>query len=165
MLLQLRIVAPGSRGRSGGSSSRCLKKRINAMEPPASAETSPAAHHVAALYAVGSVSRNKTPPSLICFAQAKLNRSTKQDATMFTKSKIAMSVAVILSAAAVSLSTQVFAEGSHMSHDDHATSSQKGKAARAQMNVDYRGNTISGERPRQPDAQPSWIEDPASPRG
>jgi len=116
-------------------------------------------------YAVGSVSRNKTPPMPIYFAEGKLNRSTKQDATMFTKSTIAMSVAVILSAAAASPSTKAFAEGSHLSRGDYATSYQKGKAARAQVNPDYRGNGIRGERPRPQDAQPSWIDDPASPRG
>jgi hypothetical protein len=85
---------------------------------------------------------------------------------MFTKSTIAMSVAVIMSAAAVSLSTQAFAEGSsHLSYGDYATSSQKGKAARAQMNLDFGGNATRGERPRQKDAQPSWIDNPASPGG
>jgi hypothetical protein len=121
--------------------------------------------HSRARYAVGSVYRNKMLPTLIYFAEGQLNLSTKQDARMFTKSTIAVSVAVILSATAASLSTQAFAEGSHMSYGDHATSSQKGKAARAQMNLDYRGNAIRGERPRQQEAQPSWIEDPASPRG
>jgi hypothetical protein len=84
---------------------------------------------------------------------------------MFTKSTIAMSVAVILSAAAVSLSTQASAEGSHPSYGDYATSSQKGKAARAQIILDYRGDAIRGERPRHQDAQPSWIDNPASPGG
>jgi hypothetical protein len=114
---------------------------------------------------VGGVPRNKPPPSLISFAEGKPNRSTKQDATMFTKSTIAMSVAVILSAAAVSHSTQAFAEGSHRSNSDYATSSQKAKAARAQVNLDYRGNPMRGERPRQQDAQPSWIDNPATPGG
>jgi hypothetical protein len=84
---------------------------------------------------------------------------------MFTKSTIAMSVAVIFSAAAVSLSTQASAEGSHLSYGDYVTSSQKGKAARAQINLDHRGNAIRGERPRQQDTQPSWIDKPASPGG
>jgi hypothetical protein len=118
-----------------------------------------------ARYAVGGVCRNKTPPTLIYFAEGTLTLSTKQDATMFTKSTIAISVAVILSAAAVSPSTQAFAEGSHLSYGDYATSFQKGKAAKAQMNLDYRGNANRGERPRQQDAQPSWIDNPASPRG
>jgi len=84
---------------------------------------------------------------------------------MFTKSTIAMSVAVILSAAAVSPATQAFAENGHLSYGDYATSSQKGKAARAQVNLYTRGNAIRGEHPQQQDAQPSWIDNPASPGG
>jgi hypothetical protein len=111
------------------------------------------------------VSRNKAPPTLIYFAEGKFNRSTKQDATMLTKSTIAMSVAIILSAAALSLSTRAFADGSHPAHGDFATSFQKGKAAKAQMNLDQRENANRGERSRQQDAQPSWIDNPASPGG
>jgi len=147
----------------------CLKKPINAMESPlrrlAALSRSPSRARARARCAVGGVSRNKTPPTLIYFAEGRFNRSTKQDVTMFTKSTIAMSVAVILSAAAVSLSNQAFAEGSHRSNGDYATSSQKAKAARAQVNLDYRGNAMRGERPRQQDAQPSWIDNPASPGG
>jgi len=84
---------------------------------------------------------------------------------MFTKSTIAMSVAVILSAAAASPSTKAFAEGGHLSRGDHATRFQKGKTARAQMNLDYRGNAPRGERARPQDAQPSWIDNPATPGG
>jgi hypothetical protein len=94
-----------------------------------------------------------------------MDQSNKHEATMSTKSTIAMSVAVILGAGAVYLSTQAFAEVGYLSYGDYATSSQKGKAARAQINLDYRGNAIRGERPRQQAAQPSWIDNPASPGG
>jgi hypothetical protein len=84
---------------------------------------------------------------------------------MFTKSTIAVSVAVILSAAAVSLSTQAFAENGHLSCGGYATRFQNGKAQKVQMNAYSRGNAICGEHPRQQDAQPSWIDNPASPGG
>jgi hypothetical protein len=82
---------------------------------------------------------------------------------MFTRSRIARSVAVILSAAAVSLSTQVFAESGHLSCGGYATSFQNGKAKRAQMNLYSRGSAIPRVHPRQQDAQPSRIDDPTSP--
>jgi hypothetical protein len=84
---------------------------------------------------------------------------------MFMKSTIAVSVAVILSAAAVSLSTQALAENAHLSCGGCATRFQNGKAQKAQMNLYNGGSVVRGEHPLQQDAQPSWIDNPASPGG
>jgi hypothetical protein len=84
---------------------------------------------------------------------------------MFTKSRIAMSFAVILSAASVPLSTHAFAENYHLGWDGYATGSQSGNGANAQMNLYHKGNAIRGERPRQQATPQRWIDDPASPRG
>jgi hypothetical protein len=66
MLLQLRIVAGGRRP---------LERAIFAMPEEASQRNGTSCSGDWLL--VGSVSRNKTPPPLIYFAEGKLNRSTK----------------------------------------------------------------------------------------
>src|SRR5260370_38014931 len=73
------------------------------------------------------VSRNRAPPSLIYSAEDKFIRSTEQDSMMFTKSRTAMSFAVILSAASVPLSTHAFAENNRLDWDGYATNSQSGR--------------------------------------
>jgi hypothetical protein len=83
---------------------------------------------------------------------------------MFSTSRIVTSLAVILSAASV-LSTHAFAENSRLDGNGYATRCQNGKGERAQMNRCHGGNAIRGEDPRQQDAPPSWIENPASPGG
>jgi hypothetical protein len=84
---------------------------------------------------------------------------------MCAESRIAMSFAVILSAASLPLSTHAFAENSHFDWDGYATGSQNGKAARAHTNHYHRGSAIRGEQPPQRRTQPSWIDDPVSPGG
>ena len=84
---------------------------------------------------------------------------------MPSQSKIALSFAVILGAAAAALSTPAFAENGRLGSDGHATSSQTGKGARVQMKLYRGGNAIRAERPR-PQALPQrWIDNPASPGG
>jgi hypothetical protein len=84
---------------------------------------------------------------------------------MLTNSKIALSVAVFLSAAGVSASPHAFAESNYLDRDGYAPSYQNGKGERTQMNRLPRGNALHGEHERQPDAPQRWIEDPASPGG
>jgi hypothetical protein len=84
---------------------------------------------------------------------------------MLSRSRITLSFAVILGAAAAALSTHAFAENGRLGWDGHATSSQAGKGARAQMNLYLGGNAIRAERLR-PQALPQrWIDNPASPGG
>jgi hypothetical protein len=84
---------------------------------------------------------------------------------MFAESRIAMSFAVILSAASLPLSTRAFAENSRFDWDGYVTGSQNGIAARAYTNHYHRGSAIRGEQPPQRRTQPSWIDDPVSPGG
>jgi hypothetical protein len=82
---------------------------------------------------------------------------------MFTMSRIALSFAVVLSAASVPLATRAFVENSHLDWDPDATISQIGKGERARMNQHHRGNSIRGEDKQQQGTSQRWIDDPASP--
>jgi hypothetical protein len=84
---------------------------------------------------------------------------------MFAESRIAMSFAVILSAAALPLSTHGFAKNSRFDWDGYATGSQNVKSTRAHTNHYHRGSAIRGEQAPQRRTQPSWIDDPVSPGG
>jgi hypothetical protein len=94
----------------------------------------------------------------------RFNRSTDQDGTMFTKSRIAISFAVILNAAAVPLSTDAFAKNSGPDRDRYATA-QNGKGGCVQMDPYDRANAIRGKHPQPQGTPRRCIDDPASPGG
>jgi hypothetical protein len=80
------------------------------------------------------------------------------DTTMRTKSKIALSFTVVLSAASMALTPHAFAQNGHLDRGDHVTDSQN-------MKGDQRRNAIRGKRSDEPGAGPRWIDNAASPGG
>jgi hypothetical protein len=77
--------------------------------------------------------------------------------TMFTKLKTALPLAIVLSATAAPQAAQA-SDGS----SGHALSRRCGGGTRASAHA-YQ--MIRETHPRRPDAQPRWIDNPASPGG
>jgi hypothetical protein len=80
------------------------------------------------------------------------------DTTMRTKSKIALSFMVVLSAASMSLTPHAFAQNGHLDRADYVTDSQK-------INGDQRRNAIRGKHSDELGTGSRWIDNPASPGG
>jgi hypothetical protein len=84
---------------------------------------------------------------------------------MLSKSKIALSFAVVLGAASVSLTSHAFAQNDSLDRGGYEVGSKKVKTEKPQMNLDQRLNAIRGERSKVPGTPLRWIEYPASPGG
>jgi hypothetical protein len=84
---------------------------------------------------------------------------------MLTKSKIALSFAVVLGAASTPPATHAFAQSNYRDCGGCATGSQKGKREEPQMKRDHKGDAIHEQRSNEPGAPLRWIDDPASPGG
>jgi hypothetical protein len=83
---------------------------------------------------------------------------------MPTKSKIALSFAVILGATSVSLTTHAFAQNGTLDRGRSELNSKNGKTEKLQMKPDERWNDLRGERSNELGPRPRWI-DAASPGG
>jgi hypothetical protein len=84
---------------------------------------------------------------------------------MLSKSKIALSFAVVLGTASVTLTTHAFAQNEYLDRGGYEMGSKYGKTEKLQMNLNQRWNGIREERSKELGTPPRWIDDPASPGG
>jgi hypothetical protein len=84
---------------------------------------------------------------------------------MLTKSKIALSFAVVLGATSVSPTTHAFAQNPDHDHGRYEPRSKNEKTDKPQLNLFQKWYGVREERLRELGTPTRWIDDPTSPGG